>query len=118
MVVGNVNDIIIAMLGSGVLSALIASATTLLVRFMDKKDSKEEKLEDIEKKVKKAEVDNVRLQMMVLMSDFPDDEQEILRVAEHYFKDLKGNWYMTSMFNNWLKNNNIAEPEWFEGGVK
>lgn len=101
--------IAIAMLGSSVLSAIIASITTIITRKLDKKD----KIAQIEKKVNKTEVDSVRLQMMVLMSDFPDDKQEILRVAEHYFKDLHGNWYMTTMFNNWLKNNEIAQPEWF-----
>lgn len=107
-------QLIIAILGSGVVSAIIASATTLIVRYLDKKDSKEDKISEIEKKVNRNEVDNVRLQMMLLMSDYPDEKQEIMRVAEHYFKDLKGNWYMTTMFNSWLTNNNIARPEWFK----
>lgn len=105
--------IIIAVLGSGVISALVSSVTTLIVRALDKKDSDQDRLETLEKKMSKAELDSVRLQMMVLMSDFPEDKQEILRVAQHYFHDLKGNWFMTSMFNNWLKQNDIAEPDWF-----
>lgn len=105
--------VIIAILSSGVISALIASATTLIVRYLDRRDGQHDKISEIEKKVKRNEVDNVRLQMMLLMSDYPDEKQEIMRVAEHYFKDLRGNWYMTTMFNNWLVHNNIARPEWF-----
>ncbi len=105
--------LIIAILGSGVMSAIVSSITTLIVKAMDKKNSDQDRLETLEKKMSKAELDSVRLQMMVLMSDFPDDKQEILRVAQHYFKDLGGNWFMTSMFYNWLEQNDIAEPEWF-----
>lgn len=105
--------LIIAILGSGVMSAIVSSITTLIVKAMDKKNSDQDRLETLEKKMNKAELDSVRLQMMVLMSDFPEDKQEILRVAEHYFKDLKGNWFATSLFYNWLEQNNIAEPEWF-----
>ncbi len=108
--------IIIAVLSSGVISALIASATTLIVRHLDKKDSQQDKIAEIESKVKRNEVDNVRLQMMLLMSDYPNEKQEILRVAEHYFKTLEGNWYMTTMFDNLLIQNGMAGPECFNGG--
>lgn len=105
--------IIIAILGSGVVSALIASATTFITRAMDKRDGQQNKIAEIEKKVNRNEVDNVRLQMMLLMSDYPDEKQEIMRCAEHYFHDLKGNWYMSSLFHRWLTANNIPRPEWF-----
>lgn len=107
----------IAILGSGVISALVSSVTTLIVRAMDKKDSDQGRLEALEKKMNKAELDSVRLQMMVLMTDFPEDKQEILRVAEHYFKDLHGNWFATSLFYKFLEENDIAEPEWFNKEV-
>lgn len=106
--------IIIAVLSSGVISALIASATTLIVRHLDRKDSQTDKIAEIEKKVKRNEVDNVRLQMMLLMSDYPEEKQEIMRCAEHYFKELHGNWYMSTLFQRWLNNNSISNPEWFK----
>lgn len=106
-------SIIIAILSSGVVSALIASATTLLVRHLDKKDGQRNKISEIEKKVNRNEVDNVRLQMMLLMSDYPEEKQEIMRCAEHYFRDLKGNWYMSTLFSRWLANNGMTNPEWF-----
>ena len=49
--------------------------------------------------------------MLVLLK--PEEEQEILMVAEHYFKDLAGDWYMTGIFNKWLVDYDVAFPEWF-----
>ena len=39
-----------------------------------------------------------------------------MTIAEHYFKKLDGNWYMTSIFNKWLVDTDTAKPDWFKGG--
>ena len=54
--------------------------------------------------------------MLVMMSDYPDEKSEIMTLAEHYFKDLKGNWYLTDLFDKWLSAHHIARPQWFKGG--
>lgn len=59
--------------------------------------------------------DGIRTQLLLLILMMPNETTEILRVAECYFKDLEGNWYMTSIFNKWLKAHDVAEPEWFKG---
>lgn len=114
-------DIVGAIVGSGILSAIVSGAIALISKRMDRKYAQEDKVESqndemdsIKKQLHKVELDNVRLQILVLMADYPDDDTEIMRVAEHYFRDLKGNWYMTSMFNNWIQKNNIAQPDWLE----
>ena len=43
----------------------------------------------------------------------PDEQTEILKIAEHYFVKLKGNWYMTSVFSKWCKSRGL-KPEWFD----
>lgn len=68
---------------------------------------------DIDKKFKKSEKDGLRTQLLVMILLRPNERQEILTVAEHYFKVLHGDWYMTSIFNKWLTESDIAEPEWF-----
>lgn len=103
----------IALLSSSVLAGIVSGVVSIITKALDHKWNKSDKLAEIEKKVNRNEVDSVRLQMLVMMSDYPHETTEILRLAEHYFKDLKGNWYMTTMFNKWLKDNEIAEPEWF-----
>ena len=60
-----------------------------------------------------TEKDELRTQLLLLLSDYPEERQEIMKLAEHYFKDLKGNWYATTLFNNWLVERQIARPEWF-----
>ena len=54
-----------------------------------------------------------RLQLMVLIADYPRKVDEILKLAEHYFVELKGNSFLKELFADWLKSQNIQEPEWF-----
>lgn len=96
-------EIVIAVLGSGVLSAIISGLFGLM-------NNKREKLD---KRFNKLEVDIIRTQLLLLLADYPQNTAEIMRVAEHYFHDLNGDWYMTSLFNSWLVENNVAKPEWF-----
>ena len=69
---------------------------------------------NIHGKLNTLEKDVLRTQLLMLVLIKPEEDQEILTIAEHYFKDLNGDWYMTSIFNKWLENSDIAEPEWFE----
>lgn len=71
--------------------------------------------ESIKRSLTKTERDSVRTQLLLLMSDYPNNTAEIMGVAEHYFDDLGGNWYMTTMFNHWLEDNGIGRPDWFKG---
>ena len=64
-------------------------------------------------KLDKLERDECRTQMLLLMADYQANVSELMRVAEHYFKDIGGDWYMTTMFREYLKNKNINEPYWF-----
>lgn len=107
-------QIVLAVIGSGSIGAVVSGAVTLISKAIDRRSGIGKDIEQLKKNTAKNELDNVRLQLLVLMSDYPRERQEIMRVAEHYFKDLKGNWYMTSMFNRWLEDNGIAKPEWFK----
>ncbi len=95
---------------------------TLIMFFIQRHDSKKQanneiaqRLDAIEKQQAKGEKDSVRIQLLLLMTAYTDeDEHELLTVAEHYFSDLKANWFMTAKFNRFLKAKNIATPEWFK----
>lgn len=54
-----------------------------------------------------------RLQLMVLIADYPRKVDEILKLAEHYFVDLRGNSFLKELFTDWLASQNIEKPEWF-----
>lgn len=116
-------EIAIAVLGSSALAALISGIFGVINNNAaaardaeQKKIERAEGLELLKKKLGKLEKDSVRTQLLLLMSDYSDNRQEILEVAQHYFADCKGNWYMTSMFSKWLTDNEIGRPEWFKGG--
>lgn len=66
------------------------------------------------KAMSRLERDVLRTQLLVMVVLKPKETQEILTLAEHYFKDLNGDWYMTSIFNKWLLESDIAQPEWFD----
>lgn len=90
--------------------ALFAFLTYLFQR----NDGKIKLLEDIKKQQIKEETDNVRTQLLLMISNFPDETSEILEIARHYFVDLKGNWFATRVFNRWLEKYKVGKPEWFK----
>ena len=104
-------NILLGLLGGGNL--------ILFIKFLiERHDRKKERAEDqdaegLRKRLLVLERDGLRTQLLLLILLRPTEQTEILRLAEHYFKDLKGNWYMTSIFNKWLEESNVAEPDWF-----
>lgn len=109
----------------GIISAICGCGwlATLIMFFVQRSDNKKEQvniikqeLEDIKKQLKRAEKDNVRTQLLLLMRTYSEeDEQELLRLAEYYFAKLKADWYLTAMFSRFLLKHGIAQPSWFEG---
>lgn len=103
-------EFIISILGIILGSAALFGFIEFLIQ---RKDNNNSFINDIKAFMVKTEKDNVRTQMLVLMAVYPDEEAELLKLAEHYFVDLKGDWYMTSLFNKHCIKYNIAKPGWF-----
>lgn len=105
-------NIILGILGSGNVILFIK----FLIERADKKKEKQEesKLSSIINRLITLEKDVLRTQLLVLILMRPEEKQEILTIAERYFKKLQGDWYMTSIFNKWLTVSDVAEPEWFD----
>ena len=51
--------------------------------------------------------------LLLLILLRPEEQTEILKIAEHYFVKLKANWYMTSIFKTWCDDHDL-EPDWFD----
>jgi hypothetical protein len=109
-----IEAVVISVLGSGAFATL----ATALINALSNRKSKLKKIEGqltaIDQKLIKSEKDTLRTQLLIMLSDYPDEVQEIMIIAQHYFGDLKGDWYATSLFNRWITENNIAEPSWFD----
>ena len=103
-----VGAIIIAVLGSGLIQFVIN-------RHDQKKDNPiSQKLDKIISEQKKTEKDSLRTQLLVMMTMMPESQEEIMQLAQRYFEELKGDWFYSSLFNRWLKDNNIEKPLWFD----
>ena len=100
-------NILIAVLGGGNL--------LLFIKFLiERHDLKKEKAEDnVKGTLAKLEKDGLRTQLLLLILMRPEEINEILTLAQHYFVDLKGDWYMTSIFAKWCDEHGL-EPEWFD----
>lgn len=97
-----------------IIAVLASQALFGFIQFMiTRKDTKK----NISGKLTTLEKDVLRTQLLLLILMKPEEQQEIMTIAEHYFskppKGLNGNWYMTSIFNKWLIDADIAQPDWF-----
>lgn len=102
---------LIAILGGG---NLILFIKFLIERYDAKKEkTKEDELKGIKTELSFVKKDGIRTQLLFLILMQPDEQTEILKVAEYYFVDLEGNWYMTSLFKNWCEKRGL-EPDWFD----
>lgn len=95
-------DIITAV---GIISAAAVGIGTWFITQIN--SGTNQKLDTIIEKVDKAELDATRSQLLALMSDYPDNESEILKVADYYFNGLGGDWYMTDLFTKWADSRGI-----------
>lgn len=77
------------------------------------KASTEKEIAEIKNEVQENRLDMARIQLMLLMSDYPDDVGEIMKAAEKYFVTLGGNFYMDTLFAKWLKAHKLPQPSWF-----
>lgn len=90
---------------SGLLSAItiIVASVFTVVNFAFSQLNKEttEHIEQISSKMKEIELGTTRTQLMSLINYYPTNHSEILQVARYYFKELDGDWYMSSIFQRW-----------------
>ncbi len=103
------NEIVIAIIGSGALSGALATIVTSIITAVSNRNG-------LKSKVRKLEKDSVRLQLLFLMYNTPNETQEIMTLAQYYFEQLKANWYMSSLFDKFLKRQGLERPNWFTTG--
>ena len=107
--------IIVAIIGSGVLSTIVSAIIAAFQNRKSRLKKIEDKLTKIEENQAMAEKDALRTQLLLMIADYPEEKTEILKLAQHYFKDLDGNWTATAIFNKWISEHcEGVQPEWFD----
>ena len=85
-------------------SALVGLATFAINGMLSGVNNR---LDDVSGQMDSIKMDTVRTQLLTLMSNYPDNTSEILKVADHYFNDMNGDWYMTQLFEQWAEAHDI-----------
>jgi len=106
------------------IAILTSQAIFTFIQFMiSRHDKKKGILAEMQKDIKELKTFNQeerrdlkRIQLMTLIHVHPEDVSDIMEVAEEYFKNLDGNWYMSSIFQQYLDENKIEHPLWMRGG--
>ena len=94
-----------------VISAMTSGGVLAFLQFLiTRNDDKQ----GIRSTLKKLEKDGLRTQLLLMVLLKPEEKKEILTLAQHYFVDLEGNWYMTDIFKKWLKEKGHSNPDWFQ----
>lgn len=55
--------------------------------------------------------DTLRIQLSRYIEGQPENIDTIIKIAEEYFCNIKGDWYMTSEFRKWAKAHDIEVPQ-------
>lgn len=101
------------MTAEAIITIIVAVLGSNLIQFFVTRRDQRKGIKD---QLLKLEKDSCRTQLLVMMSDYPDEKNEIMTLGEHYFKVLKGDWYLTSLFSVWMSKNDVIRPDWFNGG--
>lgn len=49
-----------------------------------------------------------RMELMNLIADYPDNVDDVLKAAEHYFIDLKGDYVADKAFEDWAAKHGVS----------
>ena len=71
-------------------------------------------IKELKDDVDVLKTDMLRTQLMDMIHIHPEDVSDIMDLAEEYFVKVNGNWYMSSVFKEWLIEHDIEEPIWMK----
>lgn len=90
--------------GSWIVSQLDNAVATHLENQTQSIQAEVQQLSDkVSTKDRESELQLNRLELMMLMDNDPNNIVEIEKVAHHYFKDLGGNSYMSSLYAKYCR---------------
>ena len=66
-----------------------------------------ENTKELQKFKAENEMRESRMELMNLIADYPENVDDILKAAEHYFIDLKGDYVADKAFEDWAKKHGV-----------
>ena len=67
----------------------------------------QENTKELQKFKAENEMRESRMELMNLIADYPENVDDILKAAEHYFIDLKGDYVADKAFEDWAKKHGV-----------
>lgn len=111
---------IIVALVTGLLTLIGTLCGAGFIKFLiSRKDKKEEndvkkRFDALEKTMKYIDQGGVRQQIMLLIHLYPQRSEEIMKLGRKYFIEFGGNYYLTSIFKEYMDKNNLTYPTWWD----
>lgn len=108
---------------SGIVLAVLGSTGlfTFIQFLISRHDRKKGVIAEMAKDIKELKafnqeerLDLLRIQLMTLIHIHPENVVEIMEVAEEYFMKHHGNWYMSSLFREYLESRDMDIPLWMK----
>lgn len=99
--------IVLACIGS---SGFFAIIQMLLNRLFIKHDRKDENINTLKRLTDRADIGDLndsRIQLLILINHYPQCHHEILKEAENYFINLKGDSWVSSIIAEWAEKENV-----------
>lgn len=78
-------------------------------------DTVDERVSAVEHTVEEIHRDTVRTQLLLLIHNTPEDHESIINVAWQYFRGLDGDWYMTTIFQDWANSQELDVSNLLKG---
>ena len=104
------------------LCAIIKEQENIVEQYREESDKRmdyfSENVDTLVEITKETRRDTVRIQLLMMIENQPKNTDTILRLAETYFVELEGDWYMTSEFYKWAKANDIIVPANINNAIK
>lgn len=87
-----------------IFSAVVGVGTWCIGEILKDTNSR---LDNMGGQLDQLQVEATRTQLITLMSNYPDNKSEILKVADKYFNEYNGDWYVTELFEQWADEHGV-----------
>lgn len=88
---------------AGIIIGAFFGCSNYIVAQLDKHIQNQ--VSDIKSDVAEIKLSSTRNELLLMIEHNPGNVVEIERLAKVYFVDMKGDFYMTSLYSNWAKTN-------------